>query len=260
MLEEPLELQNFPQDHFSVTQLNTFLRCPAQYYFRYVEGLKIPPSGAITKGVCVHAGIEHNYKQKINSGKDLPLNDVTEFVASKFEEVAPETDWREENPAKAKDETIRLSKTYHKEFAPKIQPIASELEVVIPITPDVNLLGYIDVVDSQGYIRDTKTSSKMPGQETVEKSLQLSAYALAYRQKFNKEEKGVLLDYLVANKSDVNTKTFMAKRTERDLKRFKNIATNVISAIKNNAFYPNPTGYLCNPKWCGYYTLCHKIF
>jgi hypothetical protein len=33
----------------SFTQLNAFLRCPRQYYFRYVLGLRTPPSGAMVQ-------------------------------------------------------------------------------------------------------------------------------------------------------------------------------------------------------------------
>lgn len=31
--------------YLSFTQLSMFLRCPRQYEFRYIKGLKIPPSG-----------------------------------------------------------------------------------------------------------------------------------------------------------------------------------------------------------------------
>lgn len=260
MIEDVLEFKDFPQNHFSVTQLNTFLRCPAQYYFRYVEGLKIPPSGAITKGVCVHSAIEHNYKQKIETHKDLPLSEVTEYAAYKFEELAPDTDWGDEKPGEAKDDTINLTVAYHKLIAPKVQPIASEKEFVIPLDGDINLLAYVDVIDNKKRIRDTKTASRKPGQDVADKSLQLSAYALCYREVFGEEESEVVLDYVVSNKKKYAVESIKSKRTKRDLDRFKTIALGVIRAIKNKVFYPNPTNYLCNDKFCGYYHLCKKVF
>ena len=33
--------------HFSASAINTYLRCPTQWYFRYVEWVKSPPGVAI---------------------------------------------------------------------------------------------------------------------------------------------------------------------------------------------------------------------
>ena len=58
--------------YLSVSQVNMYLRCPLQYMFRYIEGLKLPPKSAMTLGKSIHFGIEGNYRQKIDSHKDLP--------------------------------------------------------------------------------------------------------------------------------------------------------------------------------------------
>ena len=34
--------------HLSVTQLKMYLRCPLQYKYRYIDGLKIPPTSSLT--------------------------------------------------------------------------------------------------------------------------------------------------------------------------------------------------------------------
>ena len=62
--------------HLSATQLNMFLRCPRQYEFRYIKGFKIPPSGAMVQSRVWHETLEANYKQKVQSDKDLPLSDM----------------------------------------------------------------------------------------------------------------------------------------------------------------------------------------
>jgi len=38
----------------SYTQLNMFLRCPRQYEYRYIHGLKVPPSGAMVQSRVWH--------------------------------------------------------------------------------------------------------------------------------------------------------------------------------------------------------------
>ena len=60
--------------HISVSALEMHQRCPKQYEFRYVEGMKIPPGIALIRGKAFHSGVAHNYKQKIESAKDLPLD------------------------------------------------------------------------------------------------------------------------------------------------------------------------------------------
>ncbi len=54
-----------PTNHISATQLNMYLRCPAQYKFRYVDGIILPPKSALTKGKAVHRGQEFNYWQQL---------------------------------------------------------------------------------------------------------------------------------------------------------------------------------------------------
>lgn len=249
-----------PKPHLSVSQINMYLRCPAQYKFRYIDGLILPPKTALTKGKSVHKGIEHNYTQKIETFQDVKLSEVQEVTAAEFEALAPETDFEGADPGKVKDETISLVTLYHKNVAPTVQPVAVEqkVEVEFENTP-YTLLGYIDVLDDNGYIRDTKTAAKSPSENEVNKSLQLTAYAMAHRTLYGKEEAGVKLDYLVQTKTP-KVVTLEGKRTQKDIDRFLKIMGMVAHAIENQIFYPNENNYLCSPDKCGYYHRCHQEF
>jgi len=238
-----------------------YLRCPAQYYFRYEEGIKMPPRSALTKGKCVHKGIEHNYRQKIESKEDVKVNEVKEVVSSEFDERKDETDWRDgEDPGKIKDRTVGLAEMYHVNMAPTIQPLWVEQEVEVPIeTFGLVLKGYLDLVDEDMWIRDNKTTGRTPNKSTVDKSLQLSAYYFAYRAITGESPKGVKLDYMV----DIKTPklvTFEGTRTDREIDRFVNTAGSVAAAIKNNVYYPNEGNFMCSPEHCGYWDICHKHF
>jgi len=248
-------------DHISPTQISMYLRCPTQYMFRYIEGLILPPKSAMTKGRAVHKGQEVNYKQKIETKQDLPLDDVKDAVATEFETIAPETEWKpEENKGKIKDETISLASLYHQEVAPAVQPAYVEEEVYFQIPEtEIKLKGFIDVVQEGGIIRDTKTTAKTPNQDIADKSLQLTAYSLAYRTLTGEEEAGLVLDYLV------NTKVpkvipFQTKRSKNDISRFISIASQITKAIQAGLFYPNPDNSMCSEKNCGYWHECHKKF
>ena len=250
-----------PSEHISASQINTYLRCPAQYFFRYVRGIKIPPSSALTRGKCDHAGVEHNYRQKIESRQDVSVNEVTEYVAAEFEALQDETQFEpDEVPGQVKDVTVTLAKAYHVELAPKIQPILVEQEILLPIEPyGILLKGYVDLVDDKLWVRDTKTSMRSPAPAEIDKSLQLSAYAYSLQKITGEMPKGVALDYVVATKVP-KVVVLEGTRNEQQINRFVNTAARVGRAISEGCFYPSEHNFLCSPEKCGYWELCHKEF
>ena len=249
-----------PKPYLSPSQINMYLRCPAQYKFRYIDQIVVPPKSAITKGRCVHLGVEYNFRQKIETFQDLAVGEVKEYTAAEFEKAAEETEWEQgEDKGAIKDETISLIELYHTEVAPEVQPVLVEEKVEVPLTDEYYLLGIIDVLDTDNYIRDIKTTGRTPAKSAVENSLQLTAYSLAHRELMGYEEAGVKLDYLVQTKTP-KVVPLTAKRTERDIERLKKITAMVARAITDQIFYPNPTGFMCNERNCGYWQLCQKEF
>lgn len=81
-----------PKPYVSPSQLNMYLRCPAQYKYRYIDNIILPPRSAITKGRAVHKGQEHNYRQKVETFQDLKLSEIQEVAAAEFETFAEETE------------------------------------------------------------------------------------------------------------------------------------------------------------------------
>ncbi len=248
-----------PKQHLSVSQINMYMRCPASYYYRYIEELIIPPSAALTRGKSVHSGIEFNYDQKMETFIDLPLKEVLEYTAAVFDESAEETDFGKHKRGKVKDETIGLSSVYHNEIAPAVQPQAVEAQVEVAFEDtDYTLLGYIDLVDQHKRIRDTKTAARSPNEKVLTDNLQLAAYSLMYRTQFEEEEAGVGLDYVVATK-EPKVVQFSAVITEKDRQRFLKTMDMVAKAIKAQLFYPNSqNNWLCSPEHCGYWERCHR--
>jgi len=249
-----------PKPYLSPSQINMYLRCPAAYKYRYVDGLILPPKAALTRGKSVHRGQEHNYNQKINTLTDVKLSEVQEVTAAEFESLEAETDWENNDKGKVKDESISLASLYHQEVAPTVQPVLVEqkIEVKLPNT-DISILGFIDLVDNDGFIRDTKTASKTPSESEVIKSLQLSAYSMAYRDLMGMQEAGVKLDYLVATKTP-KVVTLTAQRSDREIERFANIAKAVANAISKGVYFAAPGNMLCSEKNCGFWSKCHIEF
>ncbi len=251
-----------PKSYISISQIQSYLRCPAQYCLRYVKGITMPPTRALTVGKVVHSAIEQNYKQKMQSGLDLPLDVVKDLAATEFDRQALFTDWGEDDPGKAKDEAIALATLYHQEVAPTIMPVAVELRVEVEFeNVDYNLLGFIDLIDQDGYIRDTKTASRTPSEDEADKSLQLTTYYLAYQINFGRDPAGVKLDYLVSTKTPKYVQLQpKRKRTQADVDRLLRLIGQVAAAISAGHFYPNPTSFLYSEKNCQYWHHCQKEF
>jgi putative RecB family exonuclease len=246
------------KNHISVTQIKMFLRCPLQYKFRYIDGIKMPPAGAMVLGRSVHKGIEENYKQKKDSKIDLPLNKVLEIFSDSFDRAQKEEEinWEEDTPAQIKDTGIELLKVYQKDIAYKIQPVLVEEGFELEFeNVAYTLKGYLDLIDQDKIIRETKTSKRSYALDAALTDIQLTAYNLAYKCITGEDPKSLCFDVAVKNKHPKIQTIEAPKRTDKELARFLKIMGYVSKAIETGLFYPNES-YMC--KVCGYRDRCLK--
>lgn len=249
----------FNFQHLSATSLKMYLRCNLQFYWRYCKGLKIPPAGAIVLGKSVHKGLEENFRHKIQTKIDLSLNKVLEAYAAFFDmtKQEEEIDWEGECPGKLKDEGIGLIKVYHKITAPAIQPIAVEeaFELAFENVP-YTLKGYLDLIDQNKIIRDTKTAKKSYPQDAAQNDIQLTAYNLGYKYTKGEEPKSLCFDVMVRTKQPKVQTLQSPPRTHAQLTRFLKLLGSIAQAIKTGIFYPCENKQVCS--WCGYKDICEK--
>ena len=71
--------------HLSPSSLEMYAKCGEQFRRRYIEGDKIPPGVSMLRGTGVHAGVEANMRQKIDTYRDLPVSDVVDAAVAKFD-------------------------------------------------------------------------------------------------------------------------------------------------------------------------------
>ena len=94
-------------DHISHSQISMWLRCPRQWEYRYVAGLKIPPSGPLIVGSAYHSALEGNFIQKVSSMVDLPLSDCLDIFSDAWEERLSGEElivWDQLGPGECKDQ------------------------------------------------------------------------------------------------------------------------------------------------------------
>jgi putative RecB family exonuclease len=242
--------------HLSVSQLKMYLRCPLQYFFRYICDLKSPPTGDLSLGRTVHETLHDNYHQKIKSARDLPFDEISDIFSTYWDREAKETEFAaDEQPGKIKDDGIGLLKTYFDQIAPHVQPLQVEQEFLVNIKGTrLPILGYIDLIDDHGSIIDHKTTKRSYPEDAAEKDIQLTAYVMAYRAVTGRKESGVRLDVMVRNKQP-KVQQLYGHRTESQIGRFVQLAGQLEKGISAGAFYPNE-GYTCGI--CGYQGMCEK--
>lgn len=247
--------------YLSATQISMFLRCGRQYEFRYIQGLKRPPSGALILGKSWHSAVELNYRQKIQTETDLPLEIVKDRFSDAFDQAfTKEVELDEcEDKGQLKDLGVQITEAHHRHIAPKVQPLMVEHEFNLDLGEGFpfSLKGFWDVIERDGVIADNKSFSKIPTQSDIDKDLQLTCYSLAYRATKGQIEQGLRLD-IVTKRATPKAIQLYTKRSNADCRWFLGLIEKVAQAIESGVFFPNPSSHLCSPKWCGYWERCRK--
>lgn len=249
--------------HLSHTQLEMYWRCPEQYRRRYIEKEILPPGIALMEGRAIHSGAEHNFRQKIASYKDVPVDEIVEATMSAFEkEIAGgyilDADEAARGPSvvigEAKDMTRQLANLHATQQAPAYQPVAIERETLIVFGRATHdLLTVTDLIDDQNRVTDIKTAKKAMNQGAVESSTQLTIYSAARYAETRTLPTEVRFDNLIKNKV-VKRQVLTSHRTMADLQVLANRINVTLAAINSGMFPPCPAGsWGCNPKWCGYF-------
>lgn len=246
------------KDMLSISRIKMFLRCPLQFCFRYIEGIRIPADGALLLGKSVHKALEVNYKQKIATRVDLPVEQLYEIHATSFDEMkaAEEVVFDEdEDPGKLKDCGVACLKAYCTDLSPCIQPVSVEEHFVLEFdNVPYAFQGYLDIIDEKGFIRDHKCVKRSYAANAAEEDIQLTGYNLAYKYLKGKEPAGLVFDCMVKNKVPKVMSVSSGPRSERQLNRFLKVLGSVAEAIKSGIFYPAEGSMACS--WCGYKDRC----
>ncbi len=112
----------------------------------------------------MHKALETNFRQKIETKKDLGREQLLEIYAAAWKNEAEKAHFEEDDDRAELERTgAVLVQKYLVEAAPEIIPIAVEHPVSGEIG-GVNVRGYVDLLDSNGCIIDLKTSSKKPSE------------------------------------------------------------------------------------------------
>lgn len=234
-----------------------FNRCPRQYFYRYVLDIKSPPGAALIRGQAVDRATAHNLTQKVDSGIDLPTEDVLEVAAASYDEAIDraggesEVDWREGDPGFIKDSSIGLTALHMRVHAPLIQPTDVQVELHREVQDGIDFVGFLDFETSPTKVGDIKTGRRSMRQEAADKDMQAHAYAYL---------KGHAIDFgfyrLIDSGKTRKAEIVQTDRTRAQIDWYEDAVKEVANAVLAGNFPPNPTSPMCSKKYCGYWQKC----
>ena len=239
-------------DHVSHSQLDMWQRCPRQWQYRYVEGIKSPPSGALVVGHCYHKSLEVNFSLKRVTFEDLPVEDCLDVYSTEWDKRLSEeeaVDWEGKPSGKVKDEGYSLVRTYIIDQAPQVQPVEFE-EWYVSDVAGVKFVMRIDMINDVGVVLDHKTSKRSYNQDDVDKDMQASAAAFSL-------DRAILFHNHVAIKTArPRIQVVKTVRTREDIEWWLDTASGIVLQMKSGIAPPRPLGWWCSPQYCGYYERC----
>jgi len=244
----------------SFSQINMFLKCPRQHFYRYLQGIRTPTSGAALQSQVWHATLERNYRQKITSRRDLPLKQLLSFYAERFDEAVHIEDLvlhPDENLDRLKDQGLAIAAAHHRCIAPTVQPLFVEKRFRVSLGEDFpyDLTGVWDLITVEHVLADNKAYSKAPGQIELDRDLQLGIYSLAYRLMFGETECGLRVDAVIKDQEPKPIQ-LPTSRTNATCRWVLGLIEEVAQAIHDAVSFPNPTGWQCTPRFCGFWDRC----
>lgn len=255
--------------HLSATQMELYSKCPEAYRRRYIEGEKIPPGVAMAKGTGLHRAAEVNFRQKIDSHRDLPTSDIVDAAVAGFEAElaqgvafdAEETSIGPENViGQAKDDVADLAEVHARTQAPDYQPVLVEESVRIELPGPRDLLAVIDLADDRRRVVDFKTARKSKTQGDVDGSVQLTVYAAAHQALTGEAPSLVRLDTIVQTARKTERQVIDSTRDEADLVALSHRINAITAAVDAGVFPPTtPGNWMCSARWCGFYRDCKFV-
>ncbi|MCK5612614.1 PD-(D/E)XK nuclease family protein [Candidatus Pacearchaeota archaeon] len=258
-----------PKEHLSPSAIGMYLRCPFQYFKRYVEGKKRPPGVSMAEGTSHHATCEFNSLKKRKTGKDRSEKQVIEHFCDHFHDNRKEIgDWE---GMKERDILLRgkkLQKAYINNFAPRFKPHLIEHEFVLMVGP-VKILCYMDAAGTltpilkkkpeKNIVCDYKTASRSKSDKELEHSFQLSTYGVCEMANRSTRDDFPDVGFCIFKKIKIPVIEWQSvKFNASRMKWFVITTLSVANAISRGSFpVCDPVyNFLCSPQWCGYWDEC----
>lgn len=253
-----------PLDYISASRLQTFHQCRLKFYFRYVLRLQKAKSAALHVGSVVHEVLQAWNRARWKR-EAVDLDTLRERFAQHWIEqqaLSPVT-WSQDEPESKEMETAwNLVRMYLQHtpipFHERLEAVEVRVEADLSQHGLPKLVGILDLVRSGGRIVDFKTSGQTPNSERAVHlhELQLSCYAVLYRDATGNRESGFELHHLVKLKTPKLVVTAAGPMTEAQRSRLFRSIHSFVNGVQNEDWVPSPSPMSC--ACCEYFNECRN--
>jgi hypothetical protein len=255
--------------HISPSSFDQFSRCPAQWAYVRLEGLKIPPGIAAHVGSGLHVAAETNMRQKIVTGLDLPADDLADAAVTGYrarvekEGVFFSVD---ERPAASRlleagiDRAAAFGRTFA-EVAPGYRPAAVEQRITYqdPGLP-IPWMGVLDMRSADNRLVDWKTAGRRWPSGREARETQATVYWRLFCAETGAPPEEIAFEVFVGGKGGVDHDRRPTTRGEEDWEALQHGARTMVRMVGAGIFPPAVSGsWWCSPKWCGLWWICKHI-
>ncbi len=247
------------------------MRCPRQYEFRYIQGLVRPPGAALVLGRAFHKAMADLAMERAD-GAEMEQDQAADLFVDAFDaEAEGEVDWGEEKPGQIKDIGTKMATIGAETWVAPLHPwdiagVEAKFDVLIPDYDEgkaVPFTGFRDLVlvgeTGDLAVVDYKTSSRKWSPGRVIQEIQPMAYALPEYLSTGLVP-SFRFDIVVRpgeeGEGRVKTQSFPVQSDRAAIEWWLDTVRRIYRLVQSGVFVPNPTGWWCSPKWCGYYDLC----
>lgn len=238
----------------SGSSLNTFLNCPRQWEYAYVQRIKRPPRLKMLLGTAAHTAVEQDLVHKMETGEDLQRDEVVDTFRDEFVAISAEAEDDTDDVGKLTDSGIKTVGVWHDEVAPVTDPVMVEQHIQYKLNGTV-IDGTIDVVKRGGRIGDWKFTAKTPDRRGGQYLLNMVGYGIGYRRLTGEIEAGIELDFMVRLKQPKHVPIVSGPIPDESIVAYAGIVDDVVRQINAGLFPPHGLrSGACS--WCGYQDIC----
>ena len=229
----------------SVSQIETFLNCPLNFYYKYVLRVPDEPSPAAQYGQAVHAAIEL-INLSLREDKPLSLEEAETEVLEILDKAPHESKLLKE---RMQQQALATVKSFYQQHYLDSQDVPRDVELPFSAVlreEGLVIKGRIDAVfetDKGVEIRDYKTSTSVDTDEKAKRrasgSDQLTLYALVWQELYGELPKRLSLDFV-----DTAILGSVAK-TQRGVDSMRAKLVDMVTAINKREFLPGKDHRFC---------------
>ena len=245
-------------NHFSYSQLNTYLMCPLRYRLQYVELIPAAfTTSALAFGSAIHEAVAAFHQQHLLGDPIRPdqmLDVYRQAWASRNGEEVRFCNG--DNEESLQEKAKQMLTVYHESCDPSVETLGIEEFFEVSIHDAVPpFQGYIDLIE-QGQsgtatVVDLKTAARKLSNGQAHSNLQLTAYSIgAAALGFNPDQLTLRLDVVTKTKTPELVR-YETTRTEPQRERFCKLVTQVWHAIERESWFPRQDWHCSQCAWAG---------